>query len=338
MNILVTGGTGYIGSHTCLELIKGGHNVVVIDNLCNSSIESIRRVESLTDSNIPFYKVDIRNGQELTKVFEKHTIDGVIHFAALKAIGESVGNPLKYYDNNVTGAIELLEVMRKFDCKTIVFSSSAAIYGGSYKVPIKEDFPLHGTNPYGKSKIIVENLLQDIFTSDDSWHIAILRYFNPIGAHSSGLIGEDPCNIPNNLMPYISQVAIGKLEKLRVFGGDYETPDGTGVRDYIHVVDLAKGHLKALHYLDQEPTILVSNLGTGKGYSVLDIVKAFENASGKNIPYEIVDRRDGDVAKNYADPSYAEEKLNWKAIHDLNKMCEDSWSWQSMNPQGYRHK
>ena len=335
MNILVTGGTGYIGSHTCLELIERGHKIVVIDNLCNSSIGSIKRVERLTDSNIPVYKIDVRDKLELTKVFEKNAIDGVIHFAGLKAVDESIANPLKYYDNNLISTLILIEVMKKFDCKTIVFSSSATVYGDSPKVPIKENCLLCATNPYGRSKIIIENLLQDIFISDNSWHIAILRYFNPIGAHNSGLIGEDPMRTPNNLMPLISQVAVGRLEKLRIFGADYETPDGTGIRDYIHVVDLAQGHIKALNYLDQKPTILVANLGTGRGYSVLDVVKAFEKASGREIPYEITDRRSGDIAKCYADPSYAEEKINWTAQYDLNKMCEDSWFWQVKNPQGY---
>ncbi len=335
MNILITGGTGYIGSHASLELITSGHKIIVIDDLSNSSIESIKRVERLTDSNIPFYKIDISDRFELTKVFEKHTIDGVIHFAGLKAVEESIANPLKYYDNNLIGTLVLLEVMKKFDCKTIVFSSSATVYGNSPKVPIKESCSLYATNPYGRSKIIIENLLQDLFTSDKSWRIAILRYFNPIGAHNSGLIGEYPINFPNNLMPFISQVAIGQFEKLKIYGADYETPDGTGIRDYIHVVDLVQGHIKALNYLDQKPTILVVNLGTGRGYSVLEVVKAFEKVSGREIPYEIIEKRPGDVTKCYADVTYAEEILNWKAQYNLNRMCADSWRWQSKNPQGY---
>ncbi len=335
MNILVTGGTGYIGSHTCIELIKSGYKVVVVDNLCNSSLESLKRIEKLSDSNIPFHKVDVRDRQALTQVFEQYSIDGVIHFAGLKAVGESVEKPIEYYDTNVGGTFILTEVMRNFDCKTFVFSSSATVYGNPHTVPIKEGFPTSVTNPYGRSKLMIEEFLQDVFVADDSWHIALLRYFNPVGAHKSGLIGEDPNGIPNNLMPYISQVAVGKLEKLSVFGGDYDTPDGTGVRDYIHVVDLAKGHVKALQALEEKPQVLTVNLGTGKGYSVLDMVKAFERASGKSVPYQIVDRRLGDIATCYADPAYAVEALDWKAKHGLDEMCEDTWRWQSQNPNGY---
>ena len=335
MRILVTGGSGYIGSHTCIELIKSGYDVVVVDNLCNSSLESLKRVESLVDCNIPFNKVDVRDKVALTQIFEQYSIDGVIHFAGLKAVGESVEKPIEYYDTNVGGTFILADVMRKFSCKTFVFSSSATVYGDPHTVPIKEDFPLSVTNPYGRSKLMVEEFLKDIFFADDSWHIALLRYFNPVGAHKSGLIGEDPNDIPNNLIPYISQVAVGKLEKLSVFGGDYDTPDGTGVRDYIHVVDLAKGHVKALQALKDKPQVLIVNLGTGNGYSVLDMVKAFEKASGKNIPYQIVDRRPGDIATCYADPIYAKEKLAWKAKYELDEMCEDTWRWQSMNPDGY---
>lgn len=335
MKILVTGGVGYIGSHTCIELIKAGYEVVVVDNLCNSSLESLRRVESLVDCNIPFHKVDIRDKVALTQVFERYSIDGVIHFAGLKAVGESVEKPIEYYDTNVGGTFILADVMREFDCKTFIFSSSATVYGDPHTVPIKEDFPLSVTNPYGRSKLMIEEFLQDVFLADDSWHIALLRYFNPIGAHKSGLIGEDPNDIPNNLIPYISQIAVGKLEKLSVFGGDYDTPDGTGVRDYIHVVDLAKGHVKALQALKDKSQILIVNLGTGNGYSVLDMVKAFEKASGKNIPYKIVDRRSGDIATCYADPAYAKEKLAWKAEYELDEMCKDTWRWQSMNPNGY---
>lgn len=335
MKILVTGGAGYIGSHTCIELIKAGYQVIVVDNLCNSSLESLRRVEKLSESDIPFYKVDVRDKTALAHVFEQHSVDGVIHFAGLKAVSESVENPIEYYDTNVGGTIALAEVMLEFNCKTFVFSSSATVYGDPHTVPIKENFPLSVTNPYGRSKLMIEEFLQDVFVADDSWYIALLRYFNPVGAHKSGLIGEDPNDIPNNLIPYISQVAAGKLEKLSVFGGDYDTPDGTGVRDYIHVVDLAKGHVKALQALEKKPQVLIVNLGTGNGYSVLDMIKAFEKASGKDIPYQIVDRRLGDIATCYADPSHAVKKLAWKAEYELDEMCKDTWRWQSMNPNGY---
>jgi len=339
VNILVTGGAGYIGSHACVELINVGYKVIVVDNLYNSSLESIRRVEDIVGCSIPFHKVDIRDKQALTYVFEKYSIDGVIHFAGLKAVGESVEKPIEYYDINVGGTFILAEVMREFGCKTFVFSSSATVYGDPHTVPIKEDFPLSVTNPYGRSKLVIEKFLQDVFVADDTWHIALLRYFNPVGAHKSGQIGEDPNDTPNNLIPYISQVAIGKLEKLSIFGGDYNTPDGTGVRDYIHVVDLAKGHVKALQALKNKPQVLIVNLGTGKGYSVLDMIKAFEKASGKRVPYQIVDRRPGDIATCYADPAYAVEILDWKAKHELDEMCEDTWRWQSQNPNGYpRHK
>ena len=339
MKILITGGAGYIGSHTCIELIKAGYEVVVVDNLCNSSLESLKRVQNLADCDIPFHKVDVRDKAALTQVFKQYSIDGVIHFAGLKAVGESVEKPIEYYDTNVGGTFILTDVMREFDCKTFVFSSSATVYGDPQAVPIKENSPLSVTNPYGRSKLMIEEFFQDVFAADDSWHIALLRYFNPVGAHKSGLIGEDPNGVPNNLIPYISQVAVGKLEKLSVFGGDYDTPDGTGVRDYIHVVDLAKGHVKALQALKDKPQVLIVNLGTGKGYSVLDMVKAFEKASGKEIPYQIVDRRSGDIATCYADPAYAKEKINWKAEYELDEMCEDTWRWQSLNLDGYpRHK
>lgn len=339
MNILVTGGAGYIGSHTCIELINAGYKVVVVDNLCNSSLESLKRVEDIVDFNIPFHKVDVRDKQALIHVFKQYSIDGVIHFAGLKAVGESVEKPIEYYDTNVGGTFTLAEVMCEFGCKTFVFSSSATVYGDPHTVPIKEDFPLSVTNPYGRSKLMIEEFLQDVFVADDTWHIALLRYFNPVGAHKSGQIGEDPNDTPNNLIPYISQVAIGKLEKLSIFGGDYNTPDGTGVRDYIHVVDLAKGHVKALQALEDKPQVLTVNLGTGKGYSVLDMVKAFEKASGKSVSYQIVGRRPGDIATCYADPAYAVEILGWKAKYELDKMCEDTWRWQSQNPNGYpRHK
>ena len=335
MRILVTGGTGYIGSHTCIELIKSGYEVIVVDNLCNSFLEALKRVEKLSDSDIPFYKVDVRDKAALTRVFEQYSIDGVIHFAGLKSVVESVERPIEYYDTNVGGTFILTEVMREFNCKTFVFSSSATVYGDPHTLPIKEDFPLSVTNPYGRSKLMIEEFLQDVFVADDNWHMALLRYFNPVGAHKSGLIGEDTNDIPNNLIPYISQVAIGKLEKLSVFGGDYDTPDGTGVRDYIHVVDLAKGHVKALQALENKPQVLTINLGTGNGYSVLDMVKAFEKASGKDIPYQIVGRRPGDIATCYADVDYALEKLGWSAEHKLDEMCEDTWRWQSQNPDGY---
>lgn len=335
MKILVTGGTGYIGSHTCIELIKAGYEVIVVDNLCNSSLESLRRVEMLVDSNVPFYKLDIRDKMALTQVFEKHSIKGVIHFAGLKAVSNSVKKPIDYYHNNLVGAFTLAKVMCEFDCKTFIFSSSATVYGDPHTVPVKEDFPLSTTNPYGRSKLIIEESLQDVFIADDSWRIALLRYFNPVGAHKSGLIGEDSNDIPNNLIPYISQVAAGKLEKLNIFGNDYDTPDGTGVRDYIHVVDLARGHVKALKALEDKPQVLTVNLGTGFGHSVLEVVKAFEKASGKYVPYKIVHRRSGDIATCYADPSYAEKILGWKAKFELDEMCEDAWRWQVMNPDGY---
>jgi len=335
MKILVTGGTGYIGSHTCIELIQSGYEIVVVDNLCNSSLESLRRVESLVGRNIPFHKVDVRDKSSLIGVFEQHSIAGVIHFAGLKAVSESIEKPIQYYDANVSATIILAEVMRKFNCKTFVFSSSATVYGNPHTVPIEENFPLSATNPYGRSKLIIEDFLQDVFVADETWHIALLRYFNPIGAHKSGLIGEDPNDIPNNLIPYISQVAVGKLEKLNIFGSDYDTPDGTGVRDYIHVVDLAKGHVKALKTLESRPQMLTVNLGTGNGYSVLDMVRAFEEASGKKIPYQIVDRRPGDIATCYANPNNAAKKIGWKAELKLDEMCKDTWRWQSQNPNGY---
>ena len=335
MKVLVTGGTGYIGSHTCVELIKSGYEVVVVDNLYNSSLEVLKRIKKLTGVDIPFYKEDVRDRVALTQIFEQHSIEAVFHFAGLKAVGESVEKPIEYYDNNVGGTFILAEVMRDFDCKTFVYSSSATVYGDPHIVPIKENFPLSATNPYGRSKLMIEEFLQDVFVADDGWYIALLRYFNPVGAHKSGLIGEDPNDIPNNLIPYISQVAIGKLDKLNVFGGDYDTPDGTGVRDYIHVVDLAKGHIKALQALENKSQVLTVNLGTGNGYSVLDMVKAFEKASGKEVPYQIVDRRPGDIATCYADPAYAEERLDWKAECELDEMCEDTWRWYSQNPDGY---
>ncbi|WP_299791077.1 UDP-glucose 4-epimerase GalE [uncultured Shewanella sp.] len=335
MTILVTGGAGYIGSHTVVELLNSGQEVVIIDNLVNSSIEALQRVESITGRTVTFYQGDVLNKALLQKVFTDHRIHSVIHFAGLKAVGESVAQPLKYYENNVTGTLVLCEVMAEHDIKNLVFSSSATVYGDPATLPITEDFPTGATNPYGQSKLMVEQILQDLNQSDPSWNIARLRYFNPVGAHISGLIGEDPNDIPNNLMPFIAQVAVGKREKLSVFGGDYPTQDGTGVRDYIHVVDLAKGHLKALEKLKTEPGLVTYNLGTGQGYSVLDMVKAFEKASGKTIPYQIVARRPGDIAACYAAPQKAKAELGWQATHTLEDMAASSWKWQSTNPNGY---
>ena len=336
--ILVTGGAGYIGSHTLIELSNAGYDFVVYDNLSNSQQESISRVEKIINKHIFFEQGDIRDRKSLEQLFCRYDIDAVIHFAGLKAVGESVSNPLDYYDNNVNGTLVLLEVMQEFGCKKIVFSSSATVYGDPHTTPIKEDFPTgNTTNPYATSKYMIERILKDLFTSDSDWKIAILRYFNPVGAHESGLIGEDPNGIPNNLMPFISQVAVGKREYLSVFGNDYDTHDGTGVRDYIHVVDLADAHIKALNYLTNIPitNILITNIGTGVGYSVIDVVKAFEKASGVDIPYTIVPRRAGDIAKYYSDPRYAKEVLGWEAKRDLEQMCRDSWRWQSKNPNGY---
>jgi len=336
MKILVTGGAGYIGSHACVELLNAGHDVIVVDNLCNSSVESIKRVNELLKCNIPFYQVDIRNKSALSKVFSEHSIESVLHFAGLKAVGESTIKPLQYFSANIAGTCILLEVMNMFDCKKLVFSSSATVYGNPEIIPVTESSPLSAINPYGHTKLIIEKLLRDLFFVDDSWHIGILRYFNPVGAHKSGLIGEDPSGIPNNLMPFITQVAVGKLSKLEIFGNDYNTIDGTGVRDYIHVVDLAKGHLKALEALEGKPQIFSVNLGTGRGYSVLEMIKAFEKASGKEIPYEIVNRRPGDIDACYADAGLASKKLGWKAELELSEMCEDAWRWQLNNPNGYK--
>jgi len=335
LKILVTGGAGYIGSHTCILLIEAGHEVVVFDNFCNASKESIRRVEKIVDQKIEVIEGDIRAREDLHKTFNAHKIDAVIHFAGLKAVGESVAQPLKYYDNNVHGTAVLCEVMAEHGCKSIVFSSSATVYGDPHTTPIKENFPLSATNPYGRTKLFIEEMLRDLYVSDESWKIVLLRYFNPVGAHISGTIGEDPNGIPNNLMPFITQTAVGKRSCLSVFGDDYDTPDGTGVRDYIHVVDLADGHLKALEKIAGLQDVLTVNLGTGNGYSVLDMVKAFEKASGKEVPYCIAPRRSGDIAECYADPSYAKEILGWEAKRGIDEMCEDSWRWQSMNPDGY---
>lgn len=335
MAILVTGGAGYIGSHTCVELINEGYEVVVVDNLSNSSEVAIDRVEEITGGKVTFYKVDLLDEVALNEVFEKESIDSVIHFAGLKAVGESVQKPLEYYHNNVTGTLVLLDVMRKHNVKNIVFSSSATVYGNPHTVPILESFPLSATNPYGRTKLMLEEILQDVYVADNEWNVILLRYFNPIGAHKSGRIGEDPKGIPNNLVPYISQVAVGKLACLGVFGNDYDTPDGTGVRDYIHVVDLAIGHVKAIKKLEDKEGVSIYNLGTGNGYSVLDVVKAFEKASGKEVKYEIKPRRAGDIPTCYADPGKAKAELGWEATRGIEEMCEDTWRWQSANPNGY---
>lgn len=341
MKVLITGGAGYIGSHTLVELAKENYHFIVYDNLSNSSQESLKRVSKIIGKDIAFIEGDIRDTTKLKEVFTNHSIDSVIHFAGLKAVGESVAKPLEYYDNNVVGTLRLLEVMKEFDCKKIVFSSSATVYGDPATTPILENFPVGGTtNPYGTSKYMIERILEDLYISDSSFKIAILRYFNPVGAHESGTIGEDPNGIPNNLMPFISQVAVGKRECLSVFGSDYDTHDGTGVRDYIHVVDLANAHVKAIDYLNNsklniQNSPLKVNIGTGVGYSVLDVVEAFKLASGVYIPYELVLRRAGDIAKCYANPSFAKEVLGWEATINLEQMCIDSWRWQSNNPNGY---
>jgi len=343
--ILVTGGAGYIGSHTCVELLENGYEVVVVDNLCNSKIESLRRIERITQRTVNFHQIDINDVDALNKVFVEYSIDAVIHFAGLKAVGESCQIPLKYYGNNITGTLVLLETMMAHKVKRLVFSSSATVYGDPHKVPIAEDFPLQATNPYGRTKLFIEDILRDASAADglqhseQPWQITLLRYFNPIGAHASGLIGEDPNGIPNNLMPYISQVAIGKLPLLSIFGNDYPTVDGTGVRDYIHVVDLAQGHIKALQFLlkQQLDTSVceVFNLGTGNGYSVLEMLNTFSRVSGRQIPYRIAPRRSGDIATCYADPSRAQRLLGWKAERDLSQMMTDTWRWQSQNPNGF---
>jgi len=335
MKILVTGGAGYIGSHTCLELLKDGYEVVVVDNLSNSKEESLKRVQKLAGKTLAFHEVDLLDKKLLDDVFAGSPVDAVVHFAGLKAVGESVAIPLSYYHNNVTGTLILCEVMGKHKVKNLVFSSSATVYGDPHKVPITEDFPLFATNPYGRTKLMIEEILRDLHRADEAWNVALLRYFNPVGAHPSGRIGEDPNGIPNNLLPYISQVAVGKLSLLSVFGNDYPTPDGTGIRDYIHVVDLALGHLKALEKLTTSPGVATYNLGTGQGYSVLEMVSAFEKASEKKIPYEIIARRPGDIASCYADPSLAKKELGWSTEKGINEMCADAWKWQSGNPNGY---
>lgn len=337
MSILVTGGAGYIGSHTCLELLKAGYEVVVADNLCNSSEEAVRRVEKIAGKPVKFYQADILDRESLNKIFDTEEIDSVIHFAGLKAVGESVAKPLEYYHNNITGTLILCDVMRNHGVKNIVFSSSATVYGDPAFVPITEDCPKGQiTNPYGQTKSMLEQILTDFHVADPEWNVVLLRYFNPIGAHESGLIGEDPKGIPNNLVPYIAQVAVGKLQCLGVFGNDYPTHDGTGVRDYIHVVDLAVGHVKALKKIEEKAGVCIYNLGTGKGYSVLDVVKAYEKACGREIKYEIKPRRPGDIATCYADASKAREELGWEAERGIEEMCADSWRWQSANPDGYR--
>jgi UDP-glucose 4-epimerase len=336
MTVLVTGGAGYIGSHTCLQLLQSGNDIVVLDNYSNSQSTSLERVKQLAGVSFPTVLGDIRDKSVLRKLFSEFNISSVIHFAGLKAVGESTEKPMLYYDNNVVGSLTLLEIMAEFNVKTIVFSSSATVYGDPTSVPIREDFPLSATNPYGQTKLMIEHMLRDIYHADPTWRIGILRYFNPIGAHESGMMGEDPNGIPNNLLPYVAQVAVGKLNKLRVFGNDYPTHDGTGVRDYIHVVDLAEGHLAALQYLEKTAGLITVNLGTGVGYSVLDVVKAFSEQSGIEIAYEFMPRRAGDVALNYADPTLAKTLLGWTATRNLAQMCVDTWRWQSNNPQGYK--
>ena len=335
--ILLTGGAGYIGSHTCILLLQAGYDVVIIDNLCNSDISVLERIEKLADGRKPeFVQADIRDEDALDKLFNKYNIYAVIHFAGLKAVGESVEKPLLYYRNNVEGSLCLFEQMNKHNVKRIVFSSSATVYGDPASLPITEDFPLSATNPYGQNKLMVENILKDISHADKDWHVILLRYFNPVGAHKSGLIGEDPNGIPNNLMPYVAQVAVGKLPHMNVFGDDYPTHDGTGVRDYIHVVDLASGHIKALDVVDNKEGCQIYNLGTGKGYSVLDVIKTFEKISGKKIPYKIIERREGDIAECYADPSLSKKVLNWEAEFGMDEMIRDHWNWQVNNPNGYK--
>jgi UDP-glucose 4-epimerase len=335
MSILVTGGAGYIGCHTCIELLQAGYDLVVIDNYSNSQPEALKRVKELTGKDFTFYEVDLLDEIAVGEVFAKHTIEAVIHFAGLKAVGESVSQPLRYYHNNITGTLVLCAAMQQYGVKRLVFSSSATVYGTPELMPITEESPLSATNPYGSTKLMIERILQDLLVADPTWSIALLRYFNPIGAHSSGRIGENPNGIPNNLMPYISQVAVGKLAELGVFGSDYPTVDGTGVRDYIHVVDLAQGHLKALNKVLSTTGIDAYNLGTGKGYSVLELVKAFEQAADCKVPYRIRDRRPGDVAICYADARKAERELGWRAERDIEQMCIDTWRWQSNNPNGY---
>lgn len=336
MAVLVTGGAGYIGSHTCVELLENGYDVVVMDNLYNSNEKALERVEQITGKKVAFYNVDMLDKEAMNEIFEKEDIDSVIHFAGYKAVGESVRKPLEYYHNNITGTLNLCDVMRNHGVKKLIFSSSATVYGDPAFVPITEECPKGQiTNPYGQTKGMLEQILTDLHVSDPEWNIVLLRYFNPIGAHKAGIIGEDPKGIPNNLVPYIAQVAVGKLEALGVFGNDYNTPDGTGVRDYIHVVDLARGHVKAMKKFEDTPEVRIYNLGTGNGYSVLQVLHAFEKACGKTLPYVIKERRAGDIATCYADPAKAKEELGWEAEYGIDEMCEDTWRWQSMNPNGY---
>ncbi len=335
MQILLTGGAGYIGSHTCVELINAGYDVVIADNLSNSNIEVLNRLKTITGKDVKFYKVDILDRDGLRRVFGENNIQAVIHFAGLKAVGESVQIPLKYYENNISGTVVLCKVMNEFGCKKMVFSSSATVYGVAEKMPLTEDMPLGAINPYGRTKLFIEDILRDLCVSDSEWSVSLLRYFNPIGAHESGLIGEDPKGIPNNLMPYITQVAVGRLPQLSVFGDDYDTVDGTGVRDYIHVVDLARGHVKAVDWVANNLGCDAFNLGTGNGTSVLELVSAFKKTSGVDVPYKIVGRRAGDPAKVYADATKAKNILNWQAEYDIERMCTDGWRWQSNNPNGY---
>lgn len=333
--ILVTGGAGYIGSHTVLELLQAGREILILDNFCNSSPKVVDRIETICGRRPHIVEGDIRDGSRLREIFSQHPIESVIHFAGLKAVGESVAQPMRYFDNNIVGSLRLFEAMAEADVRKLVFSSSATVYGDPHSVPIREDFPLSATNPYGRSKLIIEEMLRDIAQADRAWRIALLRYFNPVGAHPSGQIGEDPRGIPNNLMPFVAQVAVGRRPELSVFGNDYPTPDGTGVRDYIHVVDLAQGHLAALDKLQEHEGVLTVNLGTGRGYSVLEVVSAFERASGKQVPYRIVPRRPGDVSSCYADPELAFKLMGWRAKLDIDAMCRDAWRWQEANPQGF---
>ena len=336
MKILVTGGAGYIGSHTCVELLNAGYDVVVVDNLYNASAKALDRVREITGKDLTFYEADVLDAPKMDEIFKKEQVDCVIHFAGLKAVGESVVKPLEYYKNNINGTLVLCEAMRKNGCKNIIFSSSATVYGNPAFIPITEECPKGTpTNPYGWTKWMIEQILTDLHTADPEWNVILLRYLNPIGAHKSGLMGEDPKGIPNNLLPYVAQVAIGKLKCLGVFGDDYDTPDGTGVRDYIHVVDLAAGHVKAINKIKENPGVKIYNLGTGKGYSVLDVVKAFSKACGHDVPYEIKPRRAGDISTCYSDASLAKKELGWEAKYDIDEMCEDSWRWQTMNPNGY---
>ena len=335
MNILVTGGAGYIGSHTCLELLENGYDVIVVDNLSNSSSESLNRVRELTGKPLLFYQADMGDSAAMEAIFSAHEIAAVIHFAGFKAVGESVAMPLAYYENNVSGTLSLLKTMEAAGVRTLVFSSSATVYGSPESLPIRENAPLSVTNPYGRTKLMIEQILMDLCAAQPQWHVALLRYFNPVGAHPSGRIGEDPNGIPNNLMPYIAQVAVGKLPQVRVFGNDYDTPDGTGVRDYIHVTDLAVGHIRSLPRVLASAGVHIYNLGTGKGYSVLEMIRGFEKACGRPIPYEITGRREGDIAACWADPGKAEKDLDWTAVKTLEQMCKDTWNWQQQNPNGY---